>query len=415
MKRFTYVRMSPIPYLATLIIGFGLVTYLHHLWQYLEVGIPVIKGQAVLVWGSGLTVALAILLWALIPWRPVRNPWGTALFAVLLLGWSLRLALMPVHGDAYPYSVWLYPMVLLMIAIKFPNLNEVRVSLLTLGWVATLLLVWTRLSELVGIFPMTPVPSWLVEFEVGEYWLPLAGTLGPDGRWPGPLGGTAFTGMLGAFLVVLAIALKTKSSWAFGVVGVLTLLLTSSRGAFAATAAGVGVAIIFSQWSRLARVSFKWRIAIALGGAAATFAVLLRASPNLTGRTTFWPDFLELWLSEPILGVGGSGYLEGSEWTQSAGSAHSFFIDELSRNGLLGFTVLLATFAIALGLGLKSAQQREGGPLALLTTMTVLGIANTPFTWLTPSLLWLFLIFPTVWALAVAIRARDTPELVTRL
>ena len=396
-----YLRASTVPYLTAITVGLFLTTYLHHLWQYLEIGIPVLWGQAVLIWGSWAAAFLALGLWALVPWQPIRNRWGQAFFGVLIIGWLTRLLLMYVHGDAYNYSVWLYPAIVLMVGLKFPNANESRTAVLVLAWTATALLVWTRFAELSGITSMAPVPDWLLDFEISEYWLPLSGSLGPEGRWPGPLGGTAFTGMLGAFLLVLAVALHRRASWALGAVGALTLLLTSSRGAFAATAAGIGVAVLFSDWRVLRRINFRWRLIAATVGGLSTLAVLLRASPNLTGRTTFWPDFLALWQSEPILGVGASGYLEGTGWTQTAGSAHSFFIDELARNGLLGFAVLIATFATALALGALTARRGEGGPLALLVTLTVLGIANTPFTWLSPSVLWLFLIYPAIWAAAL--------------
>jgi hypothetical protein len=401
-ERTTRLTNTSIPYLGVLIVGVTLSTYLQYLLQYLDYGIPVIKGQSPLVWGMGLTVLIALALWLPLPLNRARGFWPQAFLAVLGAGWLLRLILTYVHHDAFNYTTWLYPVILLMVWLKTPNIRETRAALLVLGWSGTALLVWTRVSELIGLIPMPSVSKELLTFEVQEYWLPLSGWLGPEGRWPGPLGGTAFTGMLAALLVVLAVGLRSKSSWVFGIVGVIGLLLTSSRGSFAATAAGVGLAIVFSNWNFLAKVSFPWRIAVAAIGSIATLGLLLKASPNLTGRTTFWPDFLHLWSTSPVTGVGATGYSQGTNWTQTAGSAHSFFIDELARNGLIGFIVLIATLVTAVALGLLAARRKQGGPIALITTVFVLGIANTPFSWLNPSILWLFLLIPALWAASIS-------------
>lgn len=393
---------SALPYLATLIVGLTISTYLQYLLQYLDYGIPVIKGQSPLIWGMGLTVIIALAFWFPLPWKRATGAWTQAFLAALGAGWLVRLALSYVHHDGFNYTTWLYPILLLMVWLKAPSALDARAGMLVLGWSGAILLTWTRVSELIGAIPMASVSPDLVSFEVHEYWLPLSGWLGPEGRWPGPLGGTAFTGMLAALLVVLAASIRAKSSWFFAFVGIIGLFLTSSRGSFAAAAAGVGIAVVFSSWPLLSRVNFPWRVAVAAIGGAATLALLLKASPGLTGRTTFWPDFLHLWSTSPITGVGATGYAQGTNWTQTAGSAHSFFIDELARNGLLGFVVLIATFISALGIGLIAAKRKNGGPLAMTATVIVLGIANTPFSWLSPSLLWLFLLFPVFWASSIA-------------
>lgn len=392
------LRTSTLPYLSVIIVGLTLALYLQYLWQYFAPGLPVIKGQSPGIWVSGVTTAVAIGLWLLLPLRPARNRWAQAFLTVTLAGWVIRLALAFMHGDQTNYTVWLYPVIIVLLWLKFPTAAELRAGLLVLGWTGSLLLVWTRFSELTGIYPMAPVAPELVAFEVGEYWLPLSGWLGPEGRWPGPLGGTAFTGILGALLIVLAFAVRSRSSWVFGAVGILTLLLTSSRGAYAATGAGVAVAVLFSDWKSLRRLRFWMRAVIAAVGAALTLGLVIRTNTGLTGRTSFWPEFLDLWRSSPLTGVGTSGYQDGTVATQISGTAHSFYVDELARNGLLGFLALITGFVVAAVLCVMAAKALNGGPLALLATVAVLGIANTPFAWLSPSLLWLFYVLPVLWA-----------------
>ncbi len=398
LGRFIDPRRSAVPYLAALIIGLTIATYLQHLLQYVNYNIPVIKGQSPFIWMSGLTALVAFLLWLPLPWRPAPGRWFRIFLGSMLLGWLVRTGLLFVHGDSFNYTLWLTPVVLIMISLKSPDSDDARSTMLVLGWSGSILLLWTRLSEIIALIPMHEVSPGLLAFEIQEYWLPLAGWLGPEGRWPGPLGGTAYTGMLGALLLVLAVSMKAKSSWAFAAIGIITLLLTSSRGSFAAAAAGIGIAIVFGNSHILRKVPFGWRLTTAATGGLATLILLLQASPNLTGRTTFWPDFIDLWLSSPLRGVGASGYAAGTEWTQTAGTAHSLYIDELARNGIVGFISLLAALVAAFVLGLTAAKQGSGGPLALLTTLAVLGIANTPFSWTSPSFIWLFLLLSVAWA-----------------
>ena len=384
-----------------LIVGLALSRYGQYTWQYFTPALPTIRSHSPGIYGAWITVALAGAIWLLAPWRPVRSAWARGFLVATLLAWVVRIGIARFHGDMVDLNIWLYPTVLVLLWLKFPDLYGWRAALATLGWTSSLLLIWTRTSELLGWIPMAPVSPNLVAFEVAEYWLPLSGWLGPEGRWPGPLGGTAYTGALGALLLVLAFALRTKSSWFFGAVGAIVLLLTSSRGAIAGAGAGVAIAVLFSNWRLLNRLTFTVRALLASLGGLVVMAIMVSTNVTLTGRTSFWLDFLDLWRQSPILGVGTSGYLEGTEATAISGTAHSFYIDELARNGLFGFIVLLASFAIAAVLGLKAAHLHAPGPLALFAAVAVLGLVNTPFPWLSPSLMWFFYVLPVLWASAI--------------
>jgi len=396
-------------YPIVLIVGLAASQYAQYVWQYFTPALPTIRSHAPGVWGAWVVVMLAGIVWLFAPFRIPRNSWLNAFLVVSLIGWTARFAIARGHGDLLDLTIWLYPIILLMLWAKFPAATQWRTILLALGWTGSILLVWTRASELLGWIPMAPVSADLVRFEIGEYWLPLSGTLGPEGRWPGPLGGTAFTGALGALLLVLAFALRTKSSWVFGTVGAVVLLLTSSRGSIAGAGAGVAIAILFSNWRLLERFGFLARAALAGAGGLLVIAVVVRTNLTLTGRTNFWFDFLDLWLQSPVIGVGQTGYYEGTDATAVSGTAHSFYIDELARNGLIGLTLLAIGFVIAAVLAIRTAKVRAPGPLALLTTIAVLGIVNTPFGWLSPSLMWLFYVLPVLWAGSI-LSAHDDPR-----
>jgi hypothetical protein len=400
------------PYLTALALGFVLAQYLGYLQQYPLPVIPTIKGQSPMIWMGAVAVGCAALLWLAYVGRPASNALMNWFLGGLMGVWLCDLLLLRLHGDGYDYSVWLYPLVVGMLWAKAPRERDIRGTLILLGWALSAILALTRVLELAGAFTEVPIPRWLVDFEVGEYWLPLSGGLGPEGRWPGPMGGTAFTGMLGAMLLVLGVSLKIRSSWVFGTVGFFTLLLTSSRGAYAAAAVGVAVALLFGGTRWLQWISVKWRVSLAIVGVLATFGLLLKSSPSLTGRTTFWPDFVGLWATSPITGVGATGYDSGTAWTSSAKSAHSLFLDELARNGILGLVLVLVVLSIAIVIAIKAARIGFSGPLALLAAFLVLGVANTPMSWKSPSIMWLLFALPIMWA-GTKLAERPSSELET--
>lgn len=392
-------------YVSIFIIGLTLGTYAQYTWQYFTPALPTIRSHAPGIWIAGLTMAIGLMVWLLSPWRVAQSKWLQAFFVITLVGWLTRWALAESRDDLLDLTVYLYPVAVVMLWMKLPSHHDMRIILFTLAWTATGLLIWTRFSELVGWIPMAPVSPDLVAFEIGEYWLPLSGTLGPEGRWPGPTGGNAYTGALGALLLVLATVLRSKFSLLFGLTGVLVLLLTSSRGSIAAAGAGLAVALLFGNARILTRLSFGQRGVLAALGGTVVILLVVRTNTGLTGRTTFWLDFIDLWRQSPLTGVGTTGYLEGTNWTATAGSAHSLFIDELSRNGAVGFILLMVGFALAVILAFKAARLNESGPLAILSAIAVMSLVNTPINWLSPSVLWLFYVLPVMWA---GIMVQDT-------
>ena len=115
-------------------------------------------------------------------------------------------------------------------------------------------------------------------------------------------------------------------------------------------------------------------------------AVVMFLGPaGLTGRDNIWPAFLDLWQESPWIGVGGSGFVTGNEITRQFGHAHSLYIEELARSGLVGFISL----SIALGIGIWIAAKATGlgypGPLAVMATYFITGITEPRNNWIEPS------------------------------
>jgi len=314
-----------------------------------------------------------------------------------------------VHGDSFTFQVWAYLAMLLMVWFKTPALDEVIGTIVVTGYTICALLVGTRVLEMTGAIPMASVSEGLVGFEKEHYWLPLSGWLGPEGRWPGPFGHNAKTGNIAAYLVVIGVALRTRSGVIFGIVGAVTLLLTSSRGSFVAAAIGVALVVLLGdyRWNRRLNRGVLVVSLLVVAIAAASLAVL--ASPNLTGRTTYWPAFLKLWQSSPLVGVGFTGKQAGDPII-SGTNGHNLLIDVLAKYGILGLVpVVVALFAIAY-ICFRASTLRYVLPLGVVVTFLVIGLSESDYGWMEPSIPWLLLVLAAV-AGSRWVESRETSQM----
>ncbi len=160
-----------------------------------------LKGQSPAIVVLGVCFLVSAALWWLVLGRtPVHGR----------VAWFVHLFLFRLHGDLFNHTASLYVPILVMIWFKPPRANEGWAALTTLGWATAIVLVGTRLLEIVGVIDISYVPQWIIEFDKANYWLPLSGHLGLDGRWPGPFGHNGVTALMGAILVVLAVARKDQ-------------------------------------------------------------------------------------------------------------------------------------------------------------------------------------------------------------
>jgi O-antigen ligase len=150
--------------------------------------------------------------------------------------------------------------------------------------------------------------------------------------------------------------------------------------------AGLLVLVILSPKIAQLRIGtpLRWMlIAMSLIGAFVYVRVL---DPTMGGRTQLWHDYLDLWRSSPLWGVGDSGIreyvLSGGQFSEVAHvHGHSIFIDALARNGLMLIIPVLLLLVLCLCLGL--AASRKSGPqsLALVVFAICTGIAETTLSW----------------------------------
>lgn len=375
------MRRSGAWYLTVIAVGVVLERFANYLWfENL-----LLKGQASNILVAFFYFAVALAAWLTLGPRPRAR--GLFLAFLLLMGaaWFAQWGLYRYHGDAFNYTAFLYVPVLLLILFKPPTAGEARTAALGFAWTVTIVLVLTRLLEMLGILNIKPQPEGIIEFDTERYFLPLNDLLGIDGRWPGPFGHNGDTAMMGALIIVIAFAFWSRSSWVFIAVGGLTLLLTNGRASMGAVAAGLVIMAMFVTRGPLTRIPRSWRIGIGSVILVAGAAVMYLRPAGLTGRERIWPAFLELWETSPLIGVGGSGISVSGGVTQEFGHAHSLYIDLLARYGLVGFVLQFGAVVIGVVIACWAAGRGRPGPLGVLVAYVVTGITEPRNPWIVPS------------------------------
>ena len=382
VPRLRSAARTPAPYVVALVLAFVVPAYVAYLWP----DIAPIKGQPiqlVLVWVGCL---VAVALWLACRWAPTQERLLRAFLLAMTVAWVVSMAIGRFHGDSFNYGAWLYVPILLMLLFKTPSASQAWLGLTVLGWGVTIILVLTRVLEMLGIIEIFGTPEGMNDFEARSYWLPLADLFGLDGRWPGPYRNAVDTAMMGALLVVLALAHWRRSSWVFLPVGAVVMLLTGSRVAFLSVFVAGGLLLLFSRRGRLARIP-TWARWVTLAVLGAVFgAFLLARGPGLTGRQNIWPEFVALWQTSPVLGAGTSSFAGFSNVTAISGHAHNFVLDVLVRYGIVGVIVQFAAIGIGLWVLARSAGRGQPGAAALVLFYLVVSMTDVRNDWLHPSL-----------------------------
>lgn len=397
------IRSSGSWYLTAIAVGVVLERFANYLWYET----PIVWGQAPSVLSGFIYFGIALAFWLLLVKRSAARGTLSLFLAGMSVAWVAHWILFRVHGDSFNYTGLLYIPILIMIWLKPPQLREVRLATLGMAWTISIVLLATRLLEMIGILSVRPQVEGVVQFDTARYFLPLNDLLGIEGRWPGPFGHNGDTAMMGALLLVVAIAFWSRSSWFFLAVGGLTLVLTNGRASIGAAAAGLVLIGMFSKSPRLRVVPRGARI---MGGGVFLLlgALFMFGRPaGLTGRDVIWPAFIGLWLESPWVGVGSEGIASGNEVTQAFGHAHSLYIDELARWGLAGFVTQFAAIGIGVFIAAKAAGLGFPGPLAVIATYLITGVTEPRNNWIVPSATGFLLILMVLAASAYLARHQD--------
>ena len=373
-----YLRSSPLPYIGVLAFSYMFAFHLNYMVGVTAPGSLEIKAQGPAIYVPWLILPIAVVLWLLYRGRPARG-WALVFLGGLAFAWAVHLAITWTHGDLYPHTIWLFVPTLAMLALKAPDRDEAWTGVVLIAWVAAVFLLTTRLLEILSIVPMFDIPDvQATEWEKQNYWLPLSGYLGLDGRWPGPFGFNSKTGFVSAFILIVAIQRWRPSSLFLGAVGLLGVVLTGGRAPYLAAMAGVLVLVLFSPRLPLINRIPPWikviLVGLGVGAVAAQFA--FNTGAGTTGRQTFWTAFLDLWRESPWIGVGQVGIWESTGITRATMDAHSILIQELTKFGVVGFASIYLTIALGAVIALVAAARAWAGPLAVLTAYLVSGFTD---------------------------------------
>lgn len=209
----------------------------------------------------------------------------------------------------------------------------------------------------------------------------LTGTVALAAGTPEPVGYANALGLLAAMGVILSFGFVVHATRrtarhlaaVAGAVGLATVFLSASRGAFAALAVGIVVAAALSGGRRQA--------AVAATAAAIGFAVVVAApapvsgdepsgpgsppsSVSVTPRLRFWAVAARSAADAPLRGAGAGSFartwLERRPVPRRATNAHNLYLETLAELGLPGVLLL----AGALGAPLVAAVRARGHPLA---------------------------------------------------
>ncbi len=397
-------RSSASWYLGVLSAGVALERYVNYLWFE----IPVVFGQPANVLSGFLYFLAATAVWLRLDPRTRARSWLSTFLVLMAVAWLTHLLLYRYHGDAFNYTALLYVPILFLIWWKPPTKDEAWTAVSVFAWTVSIMLVGTWVLESIGLLEVRDQTEVLIAFDTERYFLPLNSLLGIDGRWPGPFGHNGDTAMMGAILIVIAVARWRRSSWVFLVVGVLTLLVTSGRASIGAAAAGLLIIFMFREGT------FIWisrAVRIPIGILALTLGawVLINGPAGLTGRNTIWPAFFELWQESPWIGVGGAGINQGNKWTIQFQHAHNMYLNDLTREGLLGAGVQYAAVALGVVIAARAAWWGAPGALAVIVTYLVTGITEPRNPWIAPSATGFLFILMVVYASTIRRRQDGAP------
>ena len=373
-----WLRSSAVPYLAVVVLATVLARYM----PYLVREDIRIKGQPLQIAVELILFPLALGLWVVFRGSRTCSRWLAVFLWAMVAAWAVRMSLMLVHGDQFNHLVWLTPVFLLMLLLKTPTWQDAWRAVEVLAWALAAMLILSLVLEVTNVMEPMYLPPEITEFQQREYWLPLDGFLGVDGRWTGPFGHNTRTGFAAAMIFVVALGRLRRATVPLALIGVFFLLITSVRASYLAALTGILILVLFSHRGRLARIPGWVRWAL-LGGAAILGALgFTLTGAGLTGRENIWPAFWVLIPQNPVIGVGASGISEAGGLAALRVDAHNILLDELVRFGVVGFVAMIGALAMGTVIAFRAASAGFAAGAAVVTAFLVTSMTDIQNDWL---------------------------------
>jgi O-antigen ligase len=360
-------------YLATFLVGIVVSLFL------VDVGTqePFFKGQSLSIVVTMVLGLVGFIQWIFFKPRRKRDLLTSAFLLAFLLFWIFLYLRAEIDGTGVNYTVYLVPLLLVMLFIKPLTQVEVRAAADIFAWAIVIMIV---VSEVIAIFNgYRGLGSVLIRVPF------LPDSVGGVDRWVGPFGNPNYAGPIGAYLLIYGIYRAGITRAVLITAGLAILVLSGSRSAMFGVVAGLSVYFIYSQNIQLLRLPRKARVAIVAVIAVALVIISNLADPTFNGRTPIWAQYWE-WFKDQTFSGHGTNEINNEiasgaipPWMVHA---HDIFLDQAGRNGLLGIVLLLALMIIALVCTIKAAGSGASVGLALVAAFIVIGLVEVPEAWI---------------------------------
>lgn len=347
-------------------------------------------GEAILLgqgWGilaSFSLAAVAICMW-LFTSRNSHQWMGLQKVFLLLLGisWVYQTVSTYLDNQAYNYSAFLLPLTAVLLYLRKPTNNMIGQAF---KWFLNGLVVIALMSlslDFVNLYP-----SGFEAADSGLSRIPILDDLFEiNARWAGPFASVNLAAPVGGLLVVAGFTTRgiTRSVSISG--GILILLLSQGRTSIFATLVGISIVAMYSNKFQALnhRTAIRASIVLILGLSLLTYIYF--ADRTLADRTYIWENFIQLFWTQPITGIGTSGLEEyialGGESVNSIlySHGHNVMIDIATRYGVILLALTLGLFVTATLITWKPRGTNNGRPLAILAFVIFAGLAETIHDW----------------------------------
>ncbi len=321
-------------YLVPIAASSVISIFLNYLWG----GDLLLRGHPLSLVAVFIGTAVGIAAWALYRDAPSADLALRIFLVGNTIAWLVIAGMVWRDGDQFNFGTWLAPLIFLAILIKPPTMRTVLFAADVFAVGLLLISALSHVLHLMGIFtlPTDGAASRLPTFVHG---------LGLEQRWAGPFASTSDAGPVGGFLLMYAFLRKGYVRWILLVGGLLILVSSSSYTAGFAVILGLLVTMWFLRWPTSPLITRLGKVSLSILTISAGFLFVGATDPTLNARTHIWVDYVNVWSQFPIMGLGTNGILANMDWFTHQ-HAHSYYVDILTRHGLVGFlaTVPLIAF-----------------------------------------------------------------------
>ena len=335
---------------------------------------------------------------------PARHLSGVALIGLVWLVLAIRTSQ---EGLSVNYLTYLIPLLVFGTLYSPPNLRQATtaarifgLSIVVAGSLTIAMQVFAQLPS--GFGPLGGVQRLGILTELGLEW-----------RWYGPFGHSNLAGPLGAVAAMIGVTCRHFLRAVLVSGGVIMMAISQSRTGLLAAICAVALTLFAVKATTNKRL-VGWPLIVSLAILAVLTTYVALYDPTLSFRTVVWRDYFELWLSEPVAGLGKDGIDAFVDKGITASGlpphshAHHLVLDQAARWGALPAVLSATILLIGIYLGLKAVKSGAVLGLMLSIFMTLVASLETPLDWIYASPLFITLYLSLILSAAALTEPRKS-------